>query len=52
MGVRHMTREQKQMARRLKAKGMTLKAIAQRAQLFVAAGDGQRVRPAARIRLA
>jgi len=28
MGVRHMTREQKQMARRLKAKGMTLKAIA------------------------
>ena len=28
MGVRHMTREQKQMARRLKTKGMTLKAIA------------------------
>jgi hypothetical protein len=28
MGVRHMTREQKQMARRLKAKGMTLKAMA------------------------
>jgi IS30 family transposase len=28
MGVRHVTREQKQMARRLKAKGMTLKAIA------------------------
>jgi IS30 family transposase len=28
MGVRHMTREQKQMARRLKAKGLSLKAIA------------------------
>src|SRR5664280_990815 len=28
MGVRHVTREQKQMVRRLKAKGMTLKAIA------------------------
>jgi site-specific recombinase XerC len=28
MGVHHMTREQKQMARRLKAKGLTLKAIA------------------------
>jgi hypothetical protein len=28
MGVRHMTREQKQMARRLKAKGLTLKVIA------------------------
>jgi len=28
MGARHMTREQKQMARRLKAKGLTLKAIA------------------------
>jgi IS30 family transposase len=28
MGVRHMTREQKQMARRLKAKGLTLKQIA------------------------
>jgi transposase, IS30 family len=28
MGVRHMTIEQKQMARRLKAKGLTLKAIA------------------------
>jgi IS30 family transposase len=28
MGVRHMTREQKQMARRLKSKGMSLKAIA------------------------
>ena len=28
MGVRHMTREQKQMARRLKAKGLTLKEIA------------------------
>jgi len=27
MGVRHMTRVQKQMARRLKAKGMTLKAM-------------------------
>ena len=27
MGVRHMTREQKQMARRLKTKGMTLKAM-------------------------
>ena len=28
MGVRHVTREQKQMARRLKSKGLTLKAIA------------------------
>jgi transposase, IS30 family len=28
MGARHMTREQKQMARRLKAKGLTLKEIA------------------------
>ena len=28
MGAHHMTREQKQMARRLKAKGMTLKEIA------------------------
>ena len=28
MGVRQMTREQKQMARRLKAKGLTLKEIA------------------------
>ncbi|HKI16373.1 MAG TPA: IS30 family transposase [Isosphaeraceae bacterium] len=28
MGVRHMTREQKEMARRLKAKGLPLKAIA------------------------
>src|ERR1035438_4162609 len=28
MGARHMTREQKQMARRLKSKGLTLKAIA------------------------
>jgi transposase, IS30 family len=28
MGARHMTREQKQMARRLKTKGLTLKAIA------------------------
>ncbi len=27
MGTRHMTREQKQMARRLKAKGLTLNAI-------------------------
>ena len=50
MGVRHMTREQKHMARRLKAKGMSVEGDRQRAQLFLAAGDGQRVRPAARIR--
>ena len=52
MAPRHMTREQKQMARRLKAKGLTLKAIARDLSCSLDSGDGQRVRPAAGIGLA
>ena len=46
MGAHHMTREQKQMARRLKAKGLTLKAIARDLSCSVPSGDGQRLCPA------
>ena len=46
MAAHVMTQEQKQMARRLKAKGLTLKEDRQGHQLLVAAREGHHLCPA------